>query len=552
MSTKTNFKRVALVAVAALGLGVLSSVAPANAGVLTKNDVFIVPATANSLAAAGVCAIDPKALAADITSVTSTATVIQVGASLTFNSTTNGNGSLVISGPATWTSASTNSVSLDAKILSSSSATALNSPVLTASAVGSITVTAQNAVDGGGSAVEAFGITVVASCTSADVPVAANTVLILSHQEETGVTGSSTETPLTYAQSEYTVADVHVNVLLRNAYKAELGTEGVLTASATNGALIAFDSGSLLASTAFVQTKADLAANVDLKVAQNKIANPGQALSTTITFQFNGVTVGTKDVKLYGVGSKVVVSDVTVGTENGSTGTFKYVVQDNAGNQIDTPDASLNGAKAGITFGSIVTDAAGVAGTGSTTLLKGSGTFTCAASKSGSQDIAVGFINSALASVKSNTFTATCGSSTVDTFSVSMDKASYSPGEIATLTIKGLDSRGGIVSDAATHGAGVSSLSIPGMTIIGSAATSSDKFTAGALTYKFRVDQAEGNFVGQALVTATVDTKAETVSYSIKSTSGGVSNADVLKAIVSLIASINKQIAALQKALLKK
>jgi len=40
---------------------------------------------------------------------------------------------------------------------------------------------------------------------------------------------------------------------------------------------------------------------------------------------------------------------------------------------------------------------------------------------------------------------------------------------------------------------------------------------------------------------------------SVKITSGGgVSNADVLKAIVSLIASINKQIAALQKALLKK
>ena len=33
---------------------------------------------------------------------------------------------------------------------------------------------------------------------------------------------------------------------------------------------------------------------------------------------------------------------------------------------------------------------------------------------------------------------------------------------------------------------------------------------------------------------------------------GGVSNADVLKAIVSLIASINKQIAALQKALLRR
>jgi hypothetical protein len=38
----------------------------------------------------------------------------------------------------------------------------------------------------------------------------------------------------------------------------------------------------------------------------------------------------------------------------------------------------------------------------------------------------------------------------------------------------------------------------------------------------------------------------------IASSSTAISLADVLKAIVSLIASINKQIAALQKALLKK
>jgi hypothetical protein len=307
----------------------------------------------------------------------------------------------------------------------------------------------------------------------------------------------------------------------------------------------------MLSSTAFVQTQARATTDsLDLKVAQNKITNPGQALSTTITFQFNGVTVGTKDVKLYGAASQIVVSDVTVG-DSAAGGTFKYVVKDNAGNQIDTPDATLSGAKAGITYGTIVSNAVGIA-TGSTTLVKGDGTFDCAAGKSGSQDIAVGFINAALATVKSNTFKATCGQSTVDTFSVSMDKASYSPGEIATLTIKGLDENGGIVSDNATHGAGVSSLSIPGMTIIGAAATSADTFSDGALTYKFRVDQAEGNFVGQALVTADTDVKAETVSYSIKSTAGGVSMADVLKAIVSLIASINKQIAALQKALLKR
>ena len=45
-------------------------------------------------------------------------------------------------------------------------------------------------------------------------------------------------------------------------------------------------------------------------------------------------------------------------------------------------------------------------------------------------------------------------------------------------------------------------------------------------------------------------TKSVTVAYTIAD--GATSNSDVLKAIVSLIASINKQIAALQKALLRR
>ena len=45
---------------------------------------------------------------------------------------------------------------------------------------------------------------------------------------------------------------------------------------------------------------------------------------------------------------------------------------------------------------------------------------------------------------------------------------------------------------------------------------------------------------------------AKTVAYSIVDTSGAVSNAEVLKAIVALIAQINKQIQALQKLILAK
>jgi hypothetical protein len=179
MSTKTLRKRIALVAVAALGAGVLS-VAPANAVAITSADIFISPANAGSLAAAGVCSIDSKALAADITNAISTTTVIQVGAALTFDSTTNGTGSLVISGPATWTTISTSTVSLDAKTVNFVMiAMGGSKPVLTASAVGSITVTAYDAVSGGGVARESYLITVVESCTSAAAVSAANSLLDL-------------------------------------------------------------------------------------------------------------------------------------------------------------------------------------------------------------------------------------------------------------------------------------------------------------------------------------------------------------------------------------
>jgi hypothetical protein len=76
------------------------------------------------------------------------------------------------------------------------------------------------------------------------------------------------------------------------------------------------------------------------------------------------------------------------------------------------------------------------------------------------------------------------------------------------------------------------------------------------LVYTFTVGTASGAVPGkyQALVSfPTVSTgTTQTVGYEILGVAGAVSNADVLKAIVSLIASINKQIAALQKALLRR
>jgi len=182
----------------------------------------------------------------------------------------------------------------------------------------------------------------------------------------------------------------------------------------------------------------------------------------------------------------------------------------------------------------------------------GKGTFNCSANVSGSQKIKLAYVTSTLATVYSNEFEPVCGSSTVDTFSVSLDKASYAPGEIATLTVKAKDSRGGMVSDAATVGDSYRNFLFPGMTQIGTTVTASDTFDHGVLELKYSVGITEGAYVGQAQVTATTDISAKTVSYKIASSSASVTNAEVLAAIVKLIASINKQITALQKLLTKK
>ncbi len=144
------------------------------------------------------------------------------------------------------------------------------------------------------------------------------------------------------------------------------------------------------------------------------------------------------------------------------------------------------------------------------------------------------------------------------TYTASFDKASYVPGDIATLTITGKDSKGVLTNDAAVVGTATTyEVSIAGSNMTAVAApTNADTFTAGVKTYKFIVGATEGSY--QMVVnlpkynTTTYSQSALAVSYKIASSSTAVSNADVLKAIVSLIASINKQIAALQKALLRR
>jgi hypothetical protein len=74
----------------------------------------------------------------------------------------------------------------------------------------------------------------------------------------------------------------------------------------------------------------------------------------------------------------------------------------------------------------------------------------------------------------------------------------------------------------------------------------------GQFTCKYGIGNTAGSYAYSTDLTTATSQSASVGSIKIADVTTGVSNADVLKAIVSLIASINKQIAALQKALLKK
>jgi hypothetical protein len=553
MSTKTNFKRIALVAVAALGLGVLTSVAPASAAAVAVGDVSITTTKASNNQGIGVCYVSASEKA-----------TITTAATLTFTAATSTGYFKVLSGPASFTgveSATNATINASGSTVTFTASTAV--ATLKATAVGTVKVTAFTAAD---VAVEAYTVTVVATCaadaySSADSYFRAVASASVTAGLVTTNVDDSSSTDIASAGKAY------IALALNDAYGNDLTTTGALVATATNGALVNIGADSAgISSTAVAATVgADTYVRVDTPTA-------GTPISTVVTVTFNGTTIGSRSITLRGWGKSIKVTDVTVGksgvaytdTSTNGAGSFLYQWFDAAGNVVPGGVVQATAAT-GLT--GLVTQAlggaAGTTGVGDTkaraavspttttgTSSYGDGKYTCTGStKSGSANLAVAGYNANLDLVVSAPFTATCGGN-LDTWTVSLDKASYAPGEIGTLTISGKDANGAKVHDiaaltglVATIGGGASFVTAP---------TATDVFDEGVAKYSFLVGNTEGSYAASVTVTGATDTTAKTATYKVASTSGAVTNADVLKAIVSLIASINKQIAALQKALLKR
>jgi hypothetical protein len=472
--------------------------------------------------------------------------VVALTTSDTLASTADDNVSLEISGPATftdYTAAGSNPTGVTLTNLgklftfTATTSTAVTLPTnvkLTVNGAGTVTVTQKKKV---GSTTSTVDIKTIYASTTAKTNIlsVANSFGRVQDTSTQGTLASSAD--VAGSTTVVNGGTGYVNVLAKDAYDATLTTNGVIQAIATGGAVVAWDA----APTTQVNAAAKNGVGGVLYVTQGT-ANAGKPVSTTITITFNGVALTTKSINFTGQAASIVVSGEDIAQSGGArTGTYDFVVKDSAGNQLAgiTPTADTT------KYSSQVT-AVSVAGASSATAVQ-TGGWTCA-STSGSTKVRIQFTLSDLSVIYSNEFDARCGQG-VNKYTATMDKASYLPGEIATLTVSATDISGAKVNDASTLGTGVA-ISAGGLTLIGTAA-SSDTFTNGSKTYKFTVGNNTGSYNAVVDLPAYVSTdSAKVVSYKVAPSSAEVSNAEVLKAIVALIAQINKQIAALQKLIL--
>jgi hypothetical protein len=579
MSIKTLRKRIALVAATALGAGLISvvSVPSANA---TAGDIDYVGAAIT--APTGVCAVyDSAAVGYALTTAT---TVGELATPLTVTVAVGGSFQIDVEdtfftynsgGAITVTNADT------APVLQPSygvwRAIDNDTVTVTANAVGTVTVKSY-ATDPFGT-LDTFAnptqsgsmtISVVASCTSA-----ATMSTTYSAWQVTGATRLTSSPSLTAGDTLTFGAgdDAYVSMSLKNGYNANLATTTLVAASATNGAKVKLSTSQTLdddtteAGTLSAVSEPVSGANMYLRITP---ATLGAALTTVVTVTVGGVSAFTRTITFLPEATKMVVVANLVGLVGGE-GSFAYQLQ--AADGTPVPGAvsvrpltlserisSVTRIKSSTIVASDISpaaetinsvDAGEVWGTtSSSTSANGVVKFSCQTSAGGgSSKVTMRHTTPVNTAYIDTEITLNCAGG-LDTYTVALDKASYNIGEIATLTISAKDSKGLAVNDFTK----LNSSTAPDVTMGGStitkATSTSDGFLGGVKTYKFQVEKA-GSFNAVVNLPGTT-TKSVTASFKSVDAAAGVTNAEVLAAIVKLIASINAQIKALQKSLKKK
>ena len=521
-----------------MGFGLLS-IAPANAGAIVTANVTITEA-----GKFGECLTQTEAA----TKVSTTPRVFQVGGGIKIGSVTGDSGFFDISGPAKFTGGTgTFTISGDQTRFSIGAASDVANLGFTGVGAVSVAIKATSA----GAALHTYYFSVVSACAVDSF--SATTSFITTNSS--GTTGAAAATNVDANTSATAGGNLFIIIAGKNAYGTTL-TTGTYAASATNGALLSWGPRGTLQAAGVVSSAI---LNPPTGDDQLRVTPASTALgaTTTVTITHNGTTVATKTLTFHAEAASIVIDDTysgTVGTTGAaSTGYIKYSYKSAAGAVVPSTASALVAAsqtaivpamtqgKAPTSSAAAVTGiaAAQIADIGSTT--SGVLGFDCA--KTGTSTVTIATVNTVTGATITSPVTVSCTTG-IDTYTVSTDKAAYRVGEVATITITAKDSTGNLVSDATDMTSGVVSVGGGSLT---KAVVAGDLFRKGVITYRAQMTTA-GAF--NTVVTLPGTTKSVTAAYTV--TDGGVSNAEVLKSIVSLIASINKQIQALQKLILRR
>jgi trimeric autotransporter adhesin len=552
MSIKTIKQRIAVATVSVLAAGVLSVIATPSA-----NADWAAPVAA---ANAGVQGTSTPCLAGSLTAVAPRYHAVGAKQGFDIPSGATNTATSVITGPAKWVSNTVTADGLPQSTISSDNkkithtGSAAGFAILEFTGVGQVVVTNYDHDSAGRSTLYFIA---VASC-DASVSLGDSLAQL---RDDTGAadsnvneSGGSTVAYNAAGQKSYLALD------LNDAYGIAVNTTSLaLIATTTGGCTINWDASAASGTTTAVDTGAG---NADENLV---ILGDNTPRSCTVTVTLGTTTVATKTVLFTGDAATLAIVPSSTSSYwtwsnagNGAAGeanvdAIAYITKDSAGNTINSGGTPSLSDGTGSQQQTTVS-----AGTYASTSMRTNGLATLDVSTgSSSSSLGAGTYRLKLTrasdgqSIYSAVTTANNSSASYFTYEVSWDKASYSVGDIMTMSVTLKDSGGRLAPDNTQVGAGVA-IVVNGATEA-TAETSTDKTTNGAKKYYFSAGTTAAaygysvllpaNGSGQGVVTGT---------YTIKDPNSGTSNADVLKSIVALIASINKQIQALQKLILKR
>jgi hypothetical protein len=404
---------------------------------------------------------------------------------------------------------------------------------------------------------------------------------------KTAVTASTLTSTDSTSSSVAAGSQWYIGFLLNDAYGADLSA-GALVATATDGATVALtsDGSAVAAGTGSTAVASDRGESDLVRIDAKTTGVPS---TSTVTISHNGTVVCTKTVKFRGYAATMEISNVGVvdlagsdtnvkwlgeeaseggvGLFGGSSsvaaqtsvraGHFYMVLKDTAGNivlpastdtfAIDSATVTTTVTGGGSTY-SATTNPFATSTTSTSQASKTVGTFTCGAS-AGSSSIKMVHTSAATGTkVTSPAFTARCADDP-SSFTASWDKATYTSGDIATLTLEFKDSKGNLSNTMDAPGA--HTIVAPLLTNVSTTGSATKLTNAnGQIQYTYTVGTTAGSY--SAIIEFSGLLQKATASYKIVTGGDTTTNADILKSIVALIASINKQIQALQKLILKR